>query len=338
MRLDGYDGLHHLNATFGPAAATAAVMPRGQRTDSVVAGIFWVTLAMALFAGVGVFARAAILAGVPPLEVVFFRNLLATLAMLPLLAVRGFDLMRTEAFGLYGLRCGLSAMSMAAWFSALALMPLGELTAIGFLAPLFGTLAAVLILGEVVRSRRWTALLVGFCGALIILRPGFGGFGIGQGLAICSAVSGGLLAVLIKQLTARDDPNRIVFLTNLILTALTLPPALFVWVWPAAEAYPLLLGMGLCAVVGHVALTRAFAAMEASLVLSFEFSKLPFAVGAAYLAFGETIDGATWFGAAIIFASAVYISRREAQIRRQKTIDAVVDTVPVPVPVPHHVR
>jgi drug/metabolite transporter (DMT)-like permease len=82
---------------------------------------------------------------------------------------------------------------------------------------------------------------------------------------------------------------------------------------------PPLLGMGVCAVVGHISLVRGYAATDASLAQTFEFSRLPFTVALAYVAFGETIDIWTWVGALIIFASAVYITRREAQLQRQVT-------------------
>ena len=80
--------------------------------------------------------------------------------------------------------------------------------------------------------------------------------------------------------------------------------------------------MGVCAVVGHVALVRGYAITDASLAQTFEFSRLPFTVAIAYVAFGETIDVWTWVGALIIFASAIYITRREAQLRRQALQDA----------------
>ena len=94
----------------------------------------------------------------------------------------------------------------------------------------------------------------------------------------------------------------------------SLVPALFVWRWPTLQVLPALIGMGVCAVVGHVTVVRGYAVIPASLAMTFEFSKLPFAVGIAYLAFGETIDLWTWVGAVIIFASAVYITRREARL------------------------
>jgi drug/metabolite transporter (DMT)-like permease len=283
-----------------------------------VAGIVWMTIAMALFAGLAAFARAAMNAGLHPFEVVFLRNLFATLMLSPLLFWRGTSLLKSSQLSLYGLRVAVSLFSMQAWFYALALIPIGEVTAISFLAPIFGTLGAIFLLGERVRLRRWTAITVGFLGAMIILRPGMAPLGLGQACAVFNAMSVGLVAVMIKQLTTVDDPDKIVFLTNLMLAPLSLVPALFVWTWPSLEALIPVLGLGLTAVVGHVALVRGYAATDASLAMTFEFSRLPFTVAVAYLAFGETIDTWTWLGAAIIFASAVYITRREAKLAAQR--------------------
>ena len=111
---------------------------------------------------------------------------------------------------------------------------------------------------------------------MIILRPGGSPLGLGQICAVLSAVLTGVTAVLIKQLTSRDDPDKIVFLTNLMLLPLSLVPALFVWRWPTLAMLPPLLGMGVCAVVGHVALVRGYAATDASLAQTFEFSQAAF--------------------------------------------------------------
>ncbi len=296
--------------------------PAAAADNDPIAGALWITLSMALFAGLAVFSRMAMNAGLHPFEVVFLRNVFACLLFLPLLAYRGLALAHSAQLGLYGVRVVVSLVSMQAWFFALFLIPIGEVTAISYLAPLFGTLGAVVLLGEKVRVRRWTALAVGFLGAMIILRPSGASLGTGQLCALLSAMSAGLTVVLVKQLTARDDPDKIVFLTNMLLLPLSLVPALFVWRWPTAAVLPALVGMGVCAVLGHVAVVRGYAATDASLGMTFEFSKLPFAAGIAYLAFGEAIDGWTWVGALVIFASAVYITRREAQLRAQRSLPA----------------
>jgi drug/metabolite transporter (DMT)-like permease len=272
---------------------------------------------MALFAILAAFSRKAALMGMHPLEIVFLRNLAATLFLMPMLIIRGRSLLRSNAIHLYGVRVGISIFSMTAWFYALALIPVAEVTAIGFLAPLFGTLGAIVFLGEKVRIRRVTALVIGFAGAMIILRPGTESFGLGQACAVFNAMSSGLVTVLLKQLSSEDDSGKIVFLTTILMLPPTLIPALFVWQTPGWEFIPVFMTIGFTAVLGHYCLMRGFASTEASLVMTFDFSRLPFAVLIGWLMFGELTDIWTWVGAAIIFASAVYITRREARLRSE---------------------
>lgn len=292
------------------------------RNDPLVAA-FWITISMALFAVLATASRKAALMGLHPFQVLFLRNVSATLFLLPLLVWRGSVLFRSNAIHLYAVRVGVSMLSMMAWFYALALVPVGEVMAIGFLAPLFGTVGAIIFLGEKVRLRRWTALILGFIGAMIILRPGSSTLGLGQLMALFSTMTGGLIAVLLKQLSSEDDPDKIVFLTTIMLLPLSAVPALFVWQTPAIEHLPVITVIGLTAVLGHVCLMRGFAAAEASLVLTFEFSRLPFAVLIGWWMFGELTDVWTWVGAAIIFASAVYITRREARLRSEARVERI---------------
>jgi drug/metabolite transporter (DMT)-like permease len=296
----------------------------GKRNDPLL-GLFWVTLAMACFAGLGAFGKYAGAHGMDPLQIVFFRNAFCLLFLMPLFISRGASLLKTDQIGMYGVRVGIAFLSMMSWFYALLIIPFGELSAIGFLGPLFGTVTAVLFLGEAVKARRVTALAVGFLGAMVMLRPTSGGFGLGQALALFSAMTMGIVGPLLKQMTAKDDADRIVFLSTLMMMPLSLVPALFVWTWPPLALWPYLVAMGLCAVVGHISLLRGFASTDASLVFTFEFSRLPFAVVVAWLCFNETTDVLTWVGALIIFASAAYITRREAQIKRGAGLVRVLD-------------
>jgi drug/metabolite transporter (DMT)-like permease len=297
------------------AAALKASGDAGRRNHPVAALVL-VTVSMALLVGIAAVGRSAALAGIDPLQVLFFRNFFCVVWMLPLFAWRGLSLVRTGQIRLYGMRVALSFISMMAFFQALALLPIGEVTAISFLSPLFGTLFAILLLGEHVGLRRWSALAVGFIGAMIILRPAGTAFGLGQMAALVSAMAVGVIGPLVKQLTGADDADRIVFITNLIMTPLALVPALFVWVWPPLALWPQLLLMGLFAVLGHMTLVRGYAVTDASLAMTFKFSRLPFAVLVGYLAFGELIDGWTWVGAIIIFTAAAFVTRREALLAR----------------------
>ncbi|MEO8651228.1 MAG: DMT family transporter [Hyphomicrobiaceae bacterium] len=291
--------------------------------DDPIRAVIWITVAMALFAVLAAAARKAALMGMPPLQVVFLRNLSATLFLMPMLIWRGRALLRSNALHLYAIRVGVSVFSMTAWFYALALIPVAEVTAIGFLAPLFGTIGAVVILREKIRFRRMTALAAGFVGAMIILRPGSEPIGLGQACAIFNAISSGVMTVLLKQLSSEDDPAKIVFLTTIMMLPPTLVPALFVWQPVGWDYLPVIATIGLTAVVGHYCLMRGFASTDASLVMTFDFSRLPFAVMIGWWMFGEVADIWTWVGAAVIFASAIYITRREARLRSQARIEQI---------------
>jgi len=291
------------------ASALRASGSAGKR-DHPVAALLLVTVSMALLVGIAAVGRGAALSGMDPTQALFFRNFFCVVWMLPLFAWRGLSLVKTSHFRLYGIRVVVSFIALSAFFQALAFLPIGEVTAINFLAPLFGTLFAILMLGEHVGTRRWIALAVGFVGAVVIFRPTESALGFGQIAALTSAMGIGIVGVLVKQLTATDDAVRVVFITNLIMTPLSLIPALFVWTWPPLEMWPLLVLMGLFAVLGRMALVRGFALSDATLVMIFKFSRLPFAVLVGYLAFGELIDGWTWVGAIIIFAAALYIRQQ----------------------------
>ena len=291
---------------------------------SAATGVLWMLLSCALLAGVAALGRYAALAGVPTFQTVFLRLVFAIVAFLPLLSVRGLELLRTEHLPLYILRVFVGLFGMTTWFAALSYVTVGELTAIGFLAPIFGTVGAVFILRELVGWRRWTATFVGFLGALIILRPGTNEIDIGIWLAIAAAFGMAMSSILIKTLTGKDDPDKVVLIALSMQAPVALIPALFVWQPISLHLWIVFAGMGLCGMLGHITLTRAFRAADASVVMSLEFARLPFAVLYGFALFGELIDVWTWIGAGVIFAAALYTARRERQKR------AVVTAGPTP--------
>jgi len=295
-----------------------------KKPNNPMQAFLWVTLSMAFLAAIAGLVRYITKQGFDPFQILFLRTVFSVLWMSPLLFVRGTSLVRTDQFKLYGTRVVISYISMLAMFHALDLITVGEVTAIGFLSPIFGTLFAILILAERVHARRWLAMAVGLVGAAIMLRPGTAVFGLGQTFALISAMAIGLIGPLVKKMTAHDDADRIVFITNLCMVPLSLVPALFVWKTPTPEIWLALAALGLVAVLGHITLVRGYTIADASLVMTFKFSRLPFSVVIGYLAFGEMIDGPTWLGAAIIFAAAVYITHREAKLHKsQKMSDAL---------------
>ena len=248
-----------------------------------------------------------------PMEVAFFRNLFALAFMLPWLARVGLGGLRTERLKLHLLRAFFALLTMVTWFSALALLPLGEAVALNFTVPLFATAGAALILGEVVRARRWSATFVGLLGALIILRPGFVELRPEMALPILAALCMASASLVVKSLSRTERASMIVFYMNLFLTPLSLVPALFVWQWPSWETLAYLVGLGGVGTAAHLLLTLAYTKADASAVVPFDYARLPFVAVIAFFLFGEVPDLWTWVGAAVIAASAIYIARREAK-------------------------
>lgn len=298
-----------------PTSPAATPDPPLRHSDAV-AGVAWMLLSCALLAGVAALGRYLALGGMPPFQVVFLRLLFGLIALSPVLAWRGTGMLRTAHLRLYLVRVLLGLAGMTAFFMALARLPVGEVMAIGFLTPLFSTVGAALLLGEIVRWRRWTATMVGFAGALIILRPGLDAVGPGTWLAIAAAMAMAAASLIIKRLSDRDDPDKVVLLSVMMQSPLALVPALFVWQWPAPHLWAVAAAMGALGMLGHITLARAFRAADASLVMGVDFARLPFAVLFGLALFGELIDIWTWIGAGVIFAASLYNARREGKQRR----------------------
>jgi len=290
----------------------------GRRNDPVAA-LLWMTLGVAGLSGLSGLAKYAGQQGVEPLVIAFCRNVFCFLCLTPLLWIRGPSILRSANLSLYGSRVAVQFLSMMFWFPAMTMIPLSDLQATSFLAPLFATIFAIFYLREHVALARWLALAVGMVGAFIIIRPLAPTFGIGQLLAVAAAMAVGIGGPLVKKLTATDDADKIVFLTNALLIPASLVPALFVWRWPSLQVWPYLAAMGMCACLGHVAMTRAFNFADASLVATFDFARLPFAVLIGLYFFNEPTDIWTWVGSIIIFSAAVYITRSEQTQRKPAT-------------------
>ena len=278
-----------------------------------VRGAVWAIGACTFLGTLNVLVRF-VSADLHPFEIAFFRNLGQFVFMLPWLMSVGLGVMRTERLGLHLVRSCVGLTAMLCWFTALSLMPVADVTALSFVAPLFATVGAALFLGETVRARRWTATLIGFAGALIILRPGVETFDTGALLALLAAVFMACSMLIVKSLSNTENPNAMVLYMGVFLTVFSLPPALFVWETPRLDTLAWLVVMGAVATAAHVCITRSFAAADASAVMPFDFIRLPVAAILAYVAFGEVADVWTWAGAGVIFAASVYITRREAKL------------------------
>jgi drug/metabolite transporter (DMT)-like permease len=254
---------------------------------------------------------------VPTQEVAFFRNAFGLLALLPMLLRPGHAPLKTQQLPRYFVRSAIGLGSMLCAFWALGHLPLAQAVSLSYSTPLFVTIAAVLWLGETVRVRRWAAVVVGFIGVLVIVRPGTTGFTAGSLVAVAAAVLSSLVAIQIKQLTRVDSADTVVLYTYVFWVPLSLVPAVFVWVWPSGVAWLWLLVTGVMGTVGQLLWTRALRLGEVSALTPISFLQLPLVTLFGWLLFNETVDRWTIVGAGIILAANAYIAHREAVLSRR---------------------
>jgi drug/metabolite transporter (DMT)-like permease len=278
----------------------------------------WMTLGAIAFAGMsGLIRHLAV--DMHPFVVAFHRALFGLIWMLPWIVRHGGRVLRTGRPLFYGVRAGFQLVSMMAGFYGVAYMAIADATAISFTGPLFATVGAALILKETVRLRRWAATLVGFAGVLVVVQPGPETFNPVALFVLLGAAANAGSFLAVKALSRTEPTTVIVVFMVIYLVPLALVPALFVWSWPSWSALPYLVAMGAFGTLGHLAMTRGFAAAEMSVVLPFDYLRLPFAAAMAYLVFAEMPAPSTFAGTAIIAAASIYIAHRESKLAKLKT-------------------
>lgn len=291
------------------------VLPRPASAHQNGAGIASMLLAVLLYGLMDALIKVEA-ARYPVIEVVFFRSLFA---LLPLaLLIRhggGWKSLATRQPRLQAIRAVVGFVSLVCFFQAFALMPLADVVAIGFAAPMFVTALSVPLLGEQVGWRRWSAVLTGFAGVLIMVRPGSGLFGLAAGVALLGTLTYSLSIIIIRRLSATDGsaPTVASFTCLSVLGAGAVLP--FYWVTPTPSDWLLLTLTGLLGGAGQIAFTRAFALAPPVIVAPFDYANMLLATALGFAIWGDVPTVAVLVGAAIIIASGLYIVYREA-IRR----------------------
>lgn len=255
---------------------------------------------------------------IPPVQAAFFRNFFGMIVFLPILMRSGLAVFHTNRLGLHVVRACLNICAMFAFFTALSIAPIAKVTALSFTSPLFMAVLSVIILGERMRLRRWTATILGFIGTLIILRPGVEAIDLGSALVIGSASVWAVTMIVIKFLARTDSSLTITAYMNVLLSILSIGPAIYVWQSPSAEAWAWLVFIGVSGTLAQLTLTEALSQTEATAVMPFDFLKLVWTAAMGYLFFAEIPTLYTWIGAAVIFFSGFYIAYRESVLARQR--------------------
>jgi len=289
----------------------------------VLRGILLMCAATVLASAMQVLVRYVAKHGVPPFQIAFLRNVLGIVVFLPLLRSGSLGFLRTGRLGLHAVRGLLNVIAMLMFFTGLSLIPVARATALAFTAPLFMALLSVVFLGERFRLRRWLALVLGFAGTLIILRPGMITVDTGSLLVVGSALIWGVTMMVIKILSRTESSIAITAWMNLFLAVFSLAPALWVWVWPSWQMWGWLIAIGILGNIAQIALSQALKETEPTALMPFDFLKLVWATLLGLWLFGELPDLLTWVGAVLVFASGFYIAWREHRERRRGMVDAL---------------
>ncbi len=251
-----------------------------------------------------------------PFEIAFFRNFFGFLSILPFALWNGLGTFRARRPGRLAAAAFVNLFSMMSFFSAVALMPLNELTALSFTQPLFQTVGAVLLLGEAARRWRWIGTLIGFLGVLIVVRPGTEAFTSASLLVLFGAATYAAVALIIKSVADQESSITTVLYVSGLIGLMSLPVAATVWTWPSLPALLMMATIGALGTAGWFAFAYAFKLADATALAPYDFTRLPFIAVPAYFVFGEVPDLWTWIGAAVIFGSNIAITRAELRHAR----------------------
>ena len=281
-------------------------------------GIAWMLASCFWFATLSTLIRY-LSADIHPFVMVFFRSVFALLLVLPWVLKHGKSAMKTSRFSLHMARSCTGLIGMLLFFSALSIIPLTQAISLSFTVPLFTTIAAILFLNEKVGWRRWGALVIGFAGALVIVRPTGHGFNSASLLVVAATCMWALSNISIKKLIETEYPQTMLFYMTLLTVPMSLPFALPYWQMPSLKEIGLLIVLGVASNFSQLCLFRAYSKTDVSVILPIDFSRLIFVAIMGAIFFGETIDLQTGIGAMIILTSTVYIARHEVRLKSTVT-------------------
>lgn len=249
----------------------------------------------------------------PVTQILFLRQIGMTLMLAPVLLPNFGATMRTGRLGLQLTRIVLAVIAMTFGFSAVVHMPLADATALGFAKSFFVTIFAVFVLKETVGLYRWSAVVVGFIGVLVMLRPGTEGFSLYGLYAVIGAAAAGAVMVIIRLLSRTEATSTILAFQAIGVGVIMAVPAWMNWVAPTPREWLLLAAIGVVSYYAQKANITAFRYGEASLLASLDYVRLIHATFLGWLFFGQLPGVSTWVGAGIIVLASIYTVHREAK-------------------------
>lgn len=286
------------------------------RANGNLRGIFWMMVTGILFVAVTGIVRH-LGTDMSAVQAAFIRYVFGLILLTPVFFRIGSFVRDRRIMGLHAMRGFIHGIGVMLWFFAMAKIPIAEVTALGFTAPIFTTLGAALFLGERLHLHRVGAVLIGFGGAIIVLQPGFQAINIGSIAQLVAAPLFACSFLIAKRLTRTESSPAIVAYLSIFVTLTLLPPALMVWRTPTPVELGWLFATAACATAGHVTLTQAFKSADITVTQPIQFLQLVWATILGLTLFGEQPEIWTWVGGGVIVASATYIARRESRSCRR---------------------
>ena len=247
-----------------------------------------------------------------PIIICFYRCLMGLIFITPWMIKNNFKSLKSNNLKLQISRSVINVFSMICWFSAIGLMHFEKAAALGFSTPLFTTILAIILLKEKIRFHRTAALIIGFIGIILIIRPGLVPLEIGAVLLLLSAFTFSFVLIIVKKLSSIDESQTIIFYHLLFSTPIFFILSLFYWQNINLNQLLIFAFMGATGLLSHWCLAQAFKLSDTTFVMPLQFTKLIWASLIGLFIFSEQPDLWTWFGAIVIFISVVYITYREA--------------------------
>ena len=247
----------------------------------------------------------------------FFRFLLGLIIISPYIFKTKFEVFKTKHIKKHFVRSALNLPAMLLYFSTLVMLPIEKVTAISFIVPFIVTILAVFFLGEKIYIYRTLALILGFCGMLIILRPGLIDISVGIYMALFSSFLWSVVIIITKKISKDDSSITILSYQSVFMSIFSFFIVLFFWETPSLITFIYLFFAALSGTILHLALNHAYKLVDVSMTQPYSFLSLVFASIIGYFVFSEIPDLFTWLGAVVIFIGVLIISYREMKLDKE---------------------
>ena len=249
----------------------------------------------------------------------FLRFFFGFLIITPYILKTKFEVFSTKNLKIHILRSALNLPAMLLGFAALAMLPLEKMTAIHFIVPIIVTILAVIFLKEKIYLYRSIALVMGFLGMLIILRPGIIDISIGIYMALISSLIWSVVIILTKKVSNNDSAITILSHQYVYMSLFSFPLVIYFWDQPSLKTIIFILCAAMSGTILHIALNHAYKLVDVTMTQPYSFLGLVVSSIIGYFVFSDKPDFYTWLGASVIFCGVLLISYRELQLNKEIT-------------------